>query len=216
MVIPNYQPIWIRTTAATGAVVTAWVTGTNATSLFTQDFFTVTSTGLTACSSNNTFIHCAGLVFEVDEEDYVNHAEYYALACQRGVTFRIRTAEEKRLAAEAAERARVETERRDRERQQALARSREFLLCHLSAEQRATFERNRWFIVRGDKSGMAYRIKDAGLNGNIDVMRGEAVAARLCCHCVGELPVYDHYLAQKIALQWDEERFLKTANLRAA
>ena len=41
----------------------------------------------------------------IDEEDLVTHAEYFALARARGVAFRIRTAEERRLAEEAQKRA---------------------------------------------------------------------------------------------------------------
>jgi hypothetical protein len=154
----------------------------------------------------------------IDEEDLVNHAEYFELARQRGITFRIRTAEERRLAAEAAEQARVEQERRAQARREAEGRARDLLISHLTADQRETFERNNLFVVEGGRSGRRYRIRAGAslVTANVDVMRGEAVEGRLCCHCRADIPAYDHYLAQKIALMWDEDNFLRTANRHAA
>jgi hypothetical protein len=47
-------------------------------------------------------------------------------------------------------------------------------------------------------------------------MRGERAEARLCCHCDAAIPACDQFLAQKLALQWDEDEFLRKANRRAA
>src|SRR5258706_2940784 len=156
-------------------------------------------------------------VIEIDEEDYVNHAEQYELARQRGVQFHIRTAEETRLRAEAAERVRVIAEQIERERQVIRERARELLISHLTTEQRKTFEKNKWFVVVGGKTKTEYRIRtDYGIAGNIDVMAKGKKVASLCCHCRSDIPNEDQFLAQKIALMWDEDAFLKTANRRAA
>jgi len=173
-----------------------------------------TGNTVASCYANQMF---NSNFFEIDEEDYVNHAEYYELARQRGVQFRIRTAEETRLRAEATERLRVEQERLGRERQVIRERARELLVSHLTTEQRATFEKNKWFVVVGGKSKTEYRIRtDYGIAGNIDVMAKGRRVATLCCHCRSDIPSEDQFLAQKIALQWDEDNFLKTANRRAA
>jgi hypothetical protein len=156
-------------------------------------------------------------VLEIDEEDYVNNQEYFELARQRGIAFRVRTAEEKRLKEEAAERARAEAERRERVRVEAQSRARELLVAHLTPEQRISFEKNRWFIVVGGKTKTKYRIRtDGGVAGNIEVLSWGKKIATLCCHCSHDIPAADQFLAQKISLTWDEENFLRTANRRAA
>jgi hypothetical protein len=142
---------------------------------------------------------------------YVEHAQYLALAQSRAVHYRERTEEERireevqRAAAVAAAR------RRGEEHQAALARSREFLLAHLTPAQRRTFEENRWFVVQGGNTRQRYRIRTESYTGNIDVLDGERVAYRLCAHC-SNVPLYDHHLAQKMSLECDEENFLRVAN----
>lgn len=187
---------------------------------------TFQSSASTNCYTTTTMIsgESVGLVFnigadryEIDEEDYMNHAEYYELARQRGVHFHIRTAEEKRLRDEAIARQWAEAEQRERMRMEGRERARELLLSNLSSEQRSTFEKNKWFVVVGGKTKTKYRIRsDHGVSGNIQVMNKDKVEATLCCHCHYDIPDYDQFLAQKIALTWDEDNFLRIANRRAA
>jgi hypothetical protein len=100
----------------------------------------------------------------------------------------------------------------ERERKLAHERSRELLLAHLTKEQRRTFEENEWFIVKGGKSGNHYKIHTLSYAGNVEVLDAKLQRiAGICCHCDG-IPLHDHHLAQKIAIQWDEERFLRVAN----
>ena len=177
--------------------------------------------GLGGGGSSNTIMGTSSFntpsVFVVDEDEYMNHAEYYELARQRGVMFRIRTAEEKRLAEEAAERQRIEIERVEREREEAKNRSLELLLSNLTDEQRKTFNEKKWFIVEGGKSKTKYRIRaDYGIAGNIEVLTLNRKVATLCCHCSHDIPYYDQFLAQKLSLMFDEENFLRIANRRAA
>ncbi len=97
----------------------------------------------------------------------------------------------------------------------ASERARGLLLEHLTEEQRDTFEKNKWFVVEGGKTGTKYRIKDIGhTTANIDVLdnKGE-YKHRLCCHIRTHVPLADNLLAQKIALQCDEERFVALANV---
>lgn len=159
-------------------------------------------------------------VIDVDEEDWaMNHELYLEWARNRATQFRVRTAEQRRQAEETLllqqERAQEEVRRREG----SLTRSRELLLEHLTPTQRETFEKNRWFVVTGGRTATRYRINTGNVQGNIDVLKnpprtGEnPVSHRLCCHCaLSEIPVYDHYLAQKLALELDEERFLSIAN----
>jgi hypothetical protein len=105
----------------------------------------------------------------------------------------------------------------------AMARSRELLLEHLTPTQRESFERNKWFVIEGGKSRMRYRIRAAPhMVANIDVIAvrasgEEAVSHRLCAHCrLDEVPLFDQLLAQKLMLEFDEERFLSLANRHRA
>jgi hypothetical protein len=95
-------------------------------------------------------------------------------------------------------------------------RARRLLLSHLTQDQRRTFVENGWFIVEGGKSKQRYRIRDKNYAGNIDVLDGDRVAHRLCCHASADLPVADHLLAQKIMLEIAEDDFLRMANRHAA
>jgi hypothetical protein len=114
----------------------------------------------------------------------------------------------------------------------ATKRSRELLLEHLTAAQRETFEKNSWFVIEGGKSRTKYRIRAAShmvanidvldvpsgfmLDGN-DALRGAKITHRLCAHCrLDEVPLFDQLLAQKLMLEYDEERFLSLANRHRA
>src|SRR5450631_3915116 len=91
-------------------------------------------------------------------EQDVNHQQYMALAQQRVVAYYERTAEEvAQQQAQAQEQARRQAEY-SRQHQEALAKSRELLLEHLTPEQRKTFQDKKWFLVEGGVSKTVYRI----------------------------------------------------------
>jgi hypothetical protein len=204
-----------QTQTATTTSLNSWVTTNCITSstcgTYTQDLW-ITSNSAT----NFAVLQPPEIV--VDEEDLVNHAEYYALARARGVAFRVRTAEERRRQELAAEAARAANALRERQRVAANERARGLLLEHLTPEQRTTFEQNKWFVVVGGKTGKKYRIRDKGdLVANVDALDGERVTHRLCAHAPsGSIPLGDQLLAQKITLEFDEDEFLRKANRHAA
>jgi hypothetical protein len=147
---------------------------------------------------------------------WVDHQQYLALAHNRVAYYRERT-EQERAAQAAAENQRAEESRRRHAIQvAALARSKELLLEHLTAAQRATFEKNGWFVVVGGKTKQSYRIRTNTYAGNIDVLNGSKVSHRLCVHCRSDIPLFDHHLAQKLCLQYDEEHLLSIANRQLA
>lgn len=193
------QTIWLMNTSTLG-MCPGLTTTTNS---MTQSFYSTTSTSTATYQIEEVWI---------DEGDLVTHAEYLALAVERGIRFRIRTAEQTALAQEAATAQRILSEHREAEHRAVKERARELLLAHLTPAQRETFEEKKWFIVIGGKTKTHYRIRDAGVAGNIDVLEGNVAFHRLCCHCNMDIPSYDQYLAQKMSLMWDEENFLKTAN----
>jgi hypothetical protein len=98
----------------------------------------------------------------------------------------------------------------------ARARAHALLLSHLTPAQRQTFEINKWFIVEGGRSKAKYRIRGHACAGNVELLDGERVTHRLCCHCGPTIPLGDQLLTQKLMLELDEEEFLKLANRYAA
>lgn len=117
-------------------------------------------------------------------------------------------------------RSRVDRRRRIVERHEqtrAVDRAKGLLIEYLTPEQRDTLRQRGWFIVTG-RSGTRYRINAANNNysGNVHVLDGDRIAARLCAHLDGSLPFWDHILAQKLMLENAEDDFLKIANRSAA
>jgi hypothetical protein len=97
-------------------------------------------------------------------------------------------------------------------RSAAAARGLDLLKSWLTDEQRAQFERERCFEVIGGTTGRRYRIRDAG-PFNIDELDQDGrTADELCVEPRGGLCRGDKLLAQKIALEHDEENALRVAN----
>lgn len=163
----------------------------------------------TSLASTNAYIN------QTTGDIWVDNTQYYYLAQGRAVAYRARTEEERLRHEEQQRQAQLAMEQRRRESQAALDRSRELLLAHLSEVQRATFRSHKWFVVQGGKTKQKYRIRTETYAGNIDVFNGSKISHRLCVHCDG-IPLYDHHLAQKLAIEYDEERLLKIANRQAA
>jgi hypothetical protein len=162
------------------------------------------------CAAQTSSSSWTSQIVEIDEELYLNNREYFELARQRGYVFRIRTE-----AAWAA--AQLQHQERNRRAAEADARARELLVSHLTDEQRDTLEKHKWFVVIGSMTRTAYRIRtDAGIAGNIAALAGPHISYWLCCHLRTDLPAHDHFLAQKLAIEYDEPRFLFVANKRAA
>ncbi len=99
---------------------------------------------------------------------------------------------------------------------EATERSRVLLLEHLTPTQRETIEKNGWFVVEGGKSKQKYRIRTQSAAMNIDVIDGDKVKHRLCAHLPSDIPHYDHFLAQKLMLEADEDHFHTVARRHAA
>lgn len=136
-------------------------------------------------------------------------------------------------AREIAEHLRREEERQNYERRLAAERAArelaerkayELMMTYLTPEQREEFERFQRFHVIG-KEGNLYRIKK-GSHGNVELIEvegeGEAAVQRavesLCFQPSGQIPCFDAMLAQKLALETDEEdarRIANITNLRA-
>lgn len=103
----------------------------------------------------------------------------------------------------------------------------ELLRRMLNKEQRAMMDANGYFQIKGS-AGHAYRIHtNVGYSGNIFLMSKEgAHGAEFCCHpdrmmgrglngIVGRLPDADALIAQKLMIETDEIRFLRTTVLNS-
>lgn len=94
-------------------------------------------------------------------------------------------------------------------------RAQQLLESRLSAEQRTELAQHGYFHVVGSR-GRRYRIRAQGVNGNVEWVDNDGVVlGRLCAHPSGSLPHADYWLAQMLALQHDEDAFLRVANVHA-
>lgn len=98
----------------------------------------------------------------------------------------------------------------------AKERAEGLLYENLSDEQRAEIKRSKFFVVTGGKTGRRYKINaEGGLSGNVHEIDDSGVLKRrLCAHIdhAANAPIFDHILAQKLMLEYEEEAFLKVAN----
>jgi hypothetical protein len=93
--------------------------------------------------------------------------------------------------------------------QAAVAKARVLLERALTPEQRRDLFARRCFYVKGKR--FTYRIRE-GHAANVDALDATGrVISRFCAHPLGQLPVYDVMLAQKLWLETDENMFLKKA-----
>jgi hypothetical protein len=98
------------------------------------------------------------------------------------------------------------------QRRKAEQRAYALLKRWLSPEQLAQMERHGYFEVRGSHSGTCYRIRRERYM-NIDELDGKGFRVAVWCFGpTGQLPLGDNMLAQKIALETDEQAALAIAN----
>lgn len=171
--------------------------------------------GLTCQTTTYNGLGSATLATTVSDGEWVLHqGQYYYLARARAVHFREETEQERQAALAMAEQRRIAAVEQARIVEIAKLRARDLLLEHLTPAQRETFTKNHWFVVRGGMTKTDYQININGYAGNIFALKGGKPVESLCCHCDGGIPLHDQHLAQKLALEYDEERFLRTANRR--
>lgn len=85
------------------------------------------------------------------------------------------------------------------------------LVENLTPQQRRTFERRRYFVVRGGQTGRFYRIRE-GRQLNIDELDAfHRTACVWCFHPAEALVLGDVLLAQKVALESFEDETLRVA-----
>lgn len=113
-----------------------------------------------------------------------------------------------RFAALARDRRQTETQRlRDAE-----ARAMELFKSWLTPEQLAQFERDNFLEVIGGSTGRRYRIARGSVQNVFRIGPRDGAPSGLCFAPRGALAIGDVMLAQKIALETDEEAALRVAN----
>jgi len=106
---------------------------------------------------------------------------------------------------------RREADRRLAQRNQARDRAKELLRACLTEEQRSDMDRYGRFEVVGSNGGR-YQLNISSYSGNIySVDAHGGFGGCLCAHGRDDLPLADHLLLQKLAIESDEAKFLATA-----
>jgi len=91
-------------------------------------------------------------------------------------------------------------------------RSIRLLKANLSPAQRCQFEEHTYFDLKGGNTGKSYRIRH-GRVANIEEHNVNGICVRKWCFApVGQLPIGDVMLAQKLALEVFEQDTLRLAN----
>ena len=101
---------------------------------------------------------------------------------------------------------RIERENRASAEKRAL----ELLVSALTPEQAACYQERSYFDLKCGET--FYRIRKGSVR-NIEVIKNNRTVKVLCAHPRENLPVHDMVLAQKLALEADEQAFLRVANV---
>jgi hypothetical protein len=105
----------------------------------------------------------------------------------------------------------VATASRREERKVAEARAEALLLQHLDDHQRKEWESKAEFHVKS-QHGRRYCIKRGVQHNIFEVDNSGRKLVELCGHVADDVPVADNVLAQKLALEFTEDSFLRTCN----
>ena len=113
-------------------------------------------------------------------------------------------------------------EKRESDRKEARNKSLIILLDNLSQEQKDSYEKDKFFVVKG-KSGKRYAImhlRNDAVTANIIVLKDKVsndndpiknIDYRICAHA-NDVPIGDQLLSQKLMLENCEEEFLNVSN----
>jgi len=211
--------------ASTSSTATwhAWTTTTGTTTACTSDPWVYWhDVGTTACSTavwrtwTNDSTATTGTYIIADHR-VLGWQAWQPQAEQKKLTRAELKAQRKRQAdEEAARRLRQQEAERvlrlaDEKRQQAAKRAEQLLLAHLTKEQAQAWTENRAIFVTG-KSGKRYKLTD-GHGGNMQELGPDGQPVKgFCVHVGNHIPSPDNVLAQKLALEHDEEAILRLAN----
>jgi hypothetical protein len=96
-------------------------------------------------------------------------------------------------------------------REEARRRAQALLDENLSAEQRDSLAKARYFTVHSRDGKRQYRIQQ-GRAGNVFLVEGKNYVRKFCIHPKLDCPDEDTMLSQKLLLEGDEQEFLRIAN----
>jgi len=95
----------------------------------------------------------------------------------------------------------------NRVQKRILKKAKLLLTSHLTPEQQKSVETYCYFLVKGSRTGMIYRINTNCVSMNIQCIDN----GNKYCAIVPGVPCWDIYLAQKVIIEYDEDSFLKVA-----
>lgn len=104
-----------------------------------------------------------------------------------------------------------ELRKAEEERKAVRERALQLFLSLLTVAQRREYDAHRRITVIGS-SGREYRIRCEGQAGNVWLVEADKEVAAFCAHPFG-VPDADAWVAQKLALECNDEAFLLTANV---
>lgn len=106
-----------------------------------------------------------------------------------------------------------EPTKEDKNRHEANTKAEKFLLEKLSPTQRLDWKTNNFFLVKGNITGISYKLK----LGRIYNIEAFLFGKRIGMFCItsknDNIPIYDLLLAQKLLIETDEQAFINMANL---
>lgn len=105
--------------------------------------------------------------------------------------------------------------KRQKRELEAKTRAEALLEETLSEDQRDELKRERYFTVESKTSKRRYRVRAGmGCHGNIEEVdeQGRALS-NICCAPRGSMPEADALVGQKLWLEYDDEAFLRVANV---
>lgn len=100
-------------------------------------------------------------------------------------------------------------------RNPADVKAEELLVKNLSAEQKKDWAKNKFFMVTGNTTGIAYKLTTSRTYGIETFLYGRKIG-KLCVVAKDkEIPICDQLLAQKLLIETDEKAFIALANVSA-
>jgi hypothetical protein len=210
---------------ASATTLSSWLGGLTATTTATAGFLPVTTVTTSATTQiiigRSSITGISNMYYESAWQEWVDNtsmtvpASMYvrqstavaASAWQFWVHKHSETIEQRRLREEQDQRYREEQARQQQERTDAEQRAHQLLLDVLTPQQRELYDRTKLIVVKGGKSGKEYQIDTRHSTHNVT-----CEGRRYCAHTPG-YPIGDIIVAQKLAIEQNEEHFLERANV---
>ena len=192
---------YCTTGASTGTVWTVWNTGTTAASTTSAPTWNIWCEG-TGSTTNTTMPTTAGVWYL-----WTNSSGSATAPIVMSYQPVPETAEQRKARED-------ESRKREKVRLEAEEKAKKLLLDNLDQEQAEQYKKEKKFRVTAP-SGERYEFDCTKRMHNVHrIDQSGMKKTEYCIYLTGDCPLPDNHLAQKLLLEHDEPRFLKTANKR--